>query len=246
MGRDTGPVERLSRREGVELELKGARLLAGKGALERRPYPPGQHGRGRQRPSEYATRLREKQRAKRFYGLRERQFRSAYDRAGGGAQLLRSLELRLDNVLYRLGFATTRAQARQFVVHGHIRVNERKVNVPSYQLGPGDVVALRPGSRAEAAHPRGRRARRPGPSVAARRARRAVGPGRAPAGARRHQRPCRRETHHRVLREVIRGVVRRRGRATDEAGRGRRTLCETSSANAPSVSRPRARRRWPA
>ena len=147
MGRDTGPVEKLSRREGVELELKGARLLAGKSALERRPYPPGQHGRGRQRPSEYATRLREKQKAKRFYGLRERQFRGAYDRAGGGAQMLRSLELRLDNVLYRLGFATTRAQARQFVVHGHVRVNDRKVDVPSYQLGSGDVVTLKPGSR---------------------------------------------------------------------------------------------------
>jgi small subunit ribosomal protein S4 len=149
MGRDTGPVERLSRREGVELELKGARLLAGKSALERRPYPPGQHGRGRQRPSEYATRLREKQRAKRFYGLRERQFRAAYDRAGGGAQMLQALELRLDNVLYRLGFATTRAQARQFVVHGHIRVNDHKVNVPSSQLRPGDVVALKPSSRAK-------------------------------------------------------------------------------------------------
>jgi small subunit ribosomal protein S4 len=146
MGRDTGPVEKLSRREGVELELKGARLLLGKSALERRPYPPGQHGRGRQRASEYSTRLREKQKTKRFYGLRERQFRSTYDRAGGGAQLLRSLELRLDNVVYRVGFATTRAQARQFVVHGHFRVNGRKVDVPSYQLAPGDVVTLKPGS----------------------------------------------------------------------------------------------------
>ena len=149
MGRDTGPVERLSRREGVELELKGARLLAGKSALERRPYPPGQHGRGRQRASEYATRLREKQRAKRFYGLRERQFKGAYDRAGGGAQLLQSLERRLDNVLYRLGFATTRAQARQFVVHGHVQVNGRKVDLPSYPLRLGDVVGLRPGSRVQ-------------------------------------------------------------------------------------------------
>jgi small subunit ribosomal protein S4 len=149
MGRDTGPVEKLSRREGVELELKGARLLAGKSALERRPYPPGQHGRGRQRASEYATRLREKQRAKRFYGLRERQFKGAYDRAGGGAQLLQALELRLDNVVYRLGFATTRAQARQFVVHGHLQVNGRKVDLPSYQLRSGDVVGLRAGSRVQ-------------------------------------------------------------------------------------------------
>ncbi len=149
MGRDTGPVEKRSRREGVELELKGARLLEGKGAMERRPYPPGQHGRRRQRPSEYATRLREKQKAKRFYGLRERQFRGAYERAGGGVQLLRALELRLDNVVYRLGFATTRAQARQFVSHGHVRVNGRRVDLPSARVRQGDVVSLKPGSRVE-------------------------------------------------------------------------------------------------
>jgi small subunit ribosomal protein S4 len=150
MGRDTGPVEKLSRREGVELELKGLRLLEGKSGLERRPYPPGQHGRGRQRASEYATHLRAKQRTKRFYGLREKQFRSLYERAGGGAQLLRMLELRLDNVVYRLGFATTRAQARQFVVHGHVRVNGRRVDLPSARLRPGDVIGLRPGSGVEA------------------------------------------------------------------------------------------------
>jgi small subunit ribosomal protein S4 len=147
MGRYTGPVERLSRREGVELELKGARLLAGKSAMERRDYPPGQHGRGRQRASEYGTRLREKQRTKRFYGLRERQFRGTYDRVGGGTQLLTALELRLDNVMYRLGVATTRAQARQFVVHGHVHVNGRKADVPSMQLRPGDLVSVKPGSR---------------------------------------------------------------------------------------------------
>ncbi len=149
MGRYTGPVEKLSRREGVELELKGLRLIEGKSALERRSYPPGQHGRGRQRWSEYATRLREKQKAKRLYGLRERQFKSAYQRAGGGAQLLRSLELRLDNVVYRLGFATTRAQARQFVVHGHFGVNGRRVDRPSCTLKAGDVVALVSRSRVE-------------------------------------------------------------------------------------------------
>jgi small subunit ribosomal protein S4 len=149
MGRDTGPVEKLSRREGVELELKGLRLLQGKGAMERRPYPPGQHGRGRQRASEYATHLRAKQRAKRFYGLREKQFRSLFEKAGGGAQMLRMLELRLDNVVYRLGFATTRAQARQFVVHGHVRVNGRRVDLPSARLRPGDVIGLRPGSGVE-------------------------------------------------------------------------------------------------
>ena len=149
MGRDTGPVEKRSRREGVELELKGLRLLEGKGAMERRPYPPGQHGRGRQRPSEYATHLRGKQRAKRYYGLREKQFRKVYEKAGGGTQLLRMLELRLDNVVYRLGFATTRAQARQFVVHGHVVVNGRRVDLPSARLRPGDVVGLRPGSGVE-------------------------------------------------------------------------------------------------
>jgi small subunit ribosomal protein S4 len=147
MGRDLGPVEKRSRREGVELALKGERLLAGKSAFERRPYPPGQHGRGRQRASEYATRLREKQKTKRTYGLRERQFDGAFERAGGGVQLLRALELRLDNVVYRLGFATTRAQARQFVVHGHFLVNGRKVDQPSCRLAPADVVAVRPGSR---------------------------------------------------------------------------------------------------
>ena len=149
MGRDTGPVEKRSRREGVELGLKGLRLLEGKSGLERRPYPPGQHGRGRQRPSEYATHLRGKQRAKRFYGLREKQFRNLYERAGGGTQLLTMLELRLDNVVYRLGFATTRAQARQFVVHGHVLMNGRRVDLPSARLRPGDVVGLRSGSGVE-------------------------------------------------------------------------------------------------
>jgi small subunit ribosomal protein S4 len=148
MGRDLGPVEKLSRREGVELELKGERLLAGKSGLERRPYPPGQHGRGRlRRQSEYAMRLREKQRTKRMYGLRERQFKRVYERAG--AQLLSSLELRLDNVVYRLGFATTRAQARQFVAHGHVLVNGRRVTLPSLQAAAGDVVGFKAGSHVE-------------------------------------------------------------------------------------------------
>jgi small subunit ribosomal protein S4 len=148
MGRDLGPVEKLSRREGVELELKGERLLAGKSGLERRPYPPGQHGRGRlRRQSEYAMRLREKQRTKRMYGLRERQFKRVYERAG--AQLLSSLELRLDNVVYRLGFATTRAQARQFVAHGHVLVNGRRVTLPSFQAAAGDVVGFKARSHVE-------------------------------------------------------------------------------------------------
>jgi small subunit ribosomal protein S4 len=149
MGRYRGPVEKLSRREGVQLDLKGARALAGKSALERHPYPPGQHGRRPQRPSEYRLQLREKQKAKRLYGLRERQFRRLFRRARRSGDLLRSLELRLDNVLFRLGLAATRAQARQFVVHGHIRVNGRKVDVPSVRMCPGDLVSLRPGSPVE-------------------------------------------------------------------------------------------------
>lgn len=149
MGRYRGPVEKLSRREGVQLYLKGERVLVGKSALERHPYPPGEHGRGRQRPSEYRLQLREKQKAKRLYGLRERQFRRLFRRTRGDGELLRSLELRLDNVFFRLGFASTRAQARQFVVHGHVRVNGRKVDVPSFRMRPGDRVSLRAGSPVE-------------------------------------------------------------------------------------------------
>ena len=157
MGRYTGPVERLSRREGVELFLKGERALNGKSALERRgPAPPGQHGarRGR-RPSIYGLQLREKQRAKRYYGVRERQFRryvqTASRRREGrmGEELLALLETRLDNVVYRLGFASTRAQARQFVSHGHVLVDGRRVNIPSYRVKPGDIVTMTPGSSAE-------------------------------------------------------------------------------------------------
>jgi small subunit ribosomal protein S4 len=156
MGRYTGPVEKLSRREGVELYLKGEGLLAGKSALERRPSPPGDHGRRRTRPSEYQRQLRAKQRAKRYYGLRERQFRCYVDRANRregilGDHLVRMLELRLDNVVYRLGLASTRAQARQFVTHGHVLVNDRRVDRPGYSLRPGDVVAIKARSPVEAA-----------------------------------------------------------------------------------------------
>jgi small subunit ribosomal protein S4 len=149
MGRHTGPVERLSRREGVELELKGIRRLAGKSGLERRgALPPGEHGRGRRRqPSVFAQQLRAKQVLKRIYGVRERQFRRlvreaqrSHDRTGD--RLLEFLERRLDNVLYRLGFATTRAQARQFVSHGHVLVDGRRVDIPSFRVKPGQVVTV--------------------------------------------------------------------------------------------------------
>jgi small subunit ribosomal protein S4 len=154
MGRHTGPVERLSRREGVELYLKGERALNGKSALERRgPAPPGMHGSARRRrPSIYADQLRQKQRLKRYYGVRERQLRryvrdAARRREGRmGDHLLTLLERRLDNVIYRLGFAGTRAQARQFVTHGHVLVDGRKVDIPSYALRPGQQVAIRSGS----------------------------------------------------------------------------------------------------
>lgn len=152
MGRHTGPVEKLSRREGVELGLKGERLLAGKSGLERRGAMPS---RGRPSRSPYAERLREKQRAKRYYGVRERQFRRYFAAAGRrrdqltGHALLALLELRLDNVVYRLGLATTRAQARQLVTHRHVQVNGRRADVPSIRLTPGDEVRIAPDSPVE-------------------------------------------------------------------------------------------------
>ncbi len=153
MGRYTGPTERLSRRAGVELELKGERRIARKSGLDRRAHPPGDHGhRSGRRKSTYAIQLAAKQAAKRFYGVRERQFRSyvrAAQRDTGaltGDRLLQLLELRLDNVVTRLGFAATRAQARQFVVHGHVEVNGRRCDIPSRAVAPGDVVAVRANS----------------------------------------------------------------------------------------------------
>jgi small subunit ribosomal protein S4 len=153
MGRHTGPTERLSRRAGVELELKGERRLARKSGLDRRPQPPGEHGhRSQRRRSTYAIQLAAKQAAKRFYGVRERQFRRYVERAQAstgvqtGERLLQLLELRLDNVLTRLGFAATRAQARQFVVHRHVLVNGARCDIPSRLLAPGDVVSIRPDS----------------------------------------------------------------------------------------------------
>jgi small subunit ribosomal protein S4 len=150
MGRYTGPVEKLSRREGVELFLKGERALNGKSALERRgDAPPGQHGQARRRkPSVYQTQLRAKQTAKRYYGVREGQFRRYVDKANRaqgvtGEELLVLLERRLDNVVYRLGFAGTRAQARQFVNHGHVTVDDRKVDIASYLVKSGQTIAIK-------------------------------------------------------------------------------------------------------
>jgi small subunit ribosomal protein S4 len=154
MARDLGPKCRVCRREGMKLFLKGERCLTEKCAVERRSYPPGEHGRGRIKQSEYLLQLREKQKARRYYGLLEKQFRNYYEKAAQrsgitGENLLRLLETRLDNVVYRLGFAASRAQARQVVRHGHFLVNGRRVNIPSYQVKPGDIVQIRDGSPAE-------------------------------------------------------------------------------------------------
>ena len=154
MARDTSPQCKQCRREGQKLFLKGERCLTDKCGVERRSYPPGEHGRGRQKQSEYRVQLREKQKAKRYYGVLEKQFRIYYQKASSqpgitGENLLRMLETRLDNVVYRLGFAASRAQARQLVRHGHFWVNGRRVNIPSYGVRPDDVVTLTPGSAAE-------------------------------------------------------------------------------------------------
>jgi small subunit ribosomal protein S4 len=154
MARDTGPKCKQCRREGIKLFLKGERCLTEKCAIERRSYPPGEHGRGRIKQSEYLLQLREKQKARRYYGLLETQFRNYYEKAtrqGGvtGDNLLRALETRLDNVVYRLGFAASRAQARQLVRHGHFSVNGRRVNIPSFQVKPDFVITLKAGSTAE-------------------------------------------------------------------------------------------------
>ena len=156
MARDLGPKCRICRREGMKLFLKGERCLTEKCAIERRAYPPGEHGRGRTKQSEYLLQLREKQKARRYYGILEKQFRTYYEKASRrsgitGENLLRMLELRLDNVVYRLGFAASRSQARQLVRHGHFEVNGKRVNIPSYQVGEDDVIALREGAAAKAA-----------------------------------------------------------------------------------------------
>ena len=154
MARSLGPKCKQCRREGMKLFLKGERCLTEKCAVERRSYPPGGHGRGRIKQSEYLLQLREKQKARRYYGILEKQFRNYYEKAAKaqgitGEALLRMLETRLDNVVYRLGFAASRAQARQIIRHGHFQVNGRRVNIPSFQVKPNDVVSLKAGSPVE-------------------------------------------------------------------------------------------------
>jgi small subunit ribosomal protein S4 len=152
MARYIGPVCKLCRREGMKLFLKGERCYTDKCSVTRRPYPPGQHGQGRVKLTEFAVRLREKQKVRRIYGVLERQFRTTFEKAAlakgiTGENLMSGLERRLDSVIYRMGFGTSRAQARQVVRHGHIEINGRKCNIPSAQVKPGDIVAVREGSR---------------------------------------------------------------------------------------------------
>ena len=153
MARYTGPVCRMCRRENQKLFLKGDRCYTGKCAVDRRPaQPPGQHGKGRKKLSEYGLQLREKQKTKNYYCVLESQFKKYYEMAVAkkgvtGENLLSILESRLDNVVYRLGFAMSRPEARQLVGHGHFTVNGRKVNIPSYLVKPGDVITLRDKSR---------------------------------------------------------------------------------------------------
>lgn len=152
MARYTDASCRLCRREGEKLFLKGQRCYSAKCALARRSFAPGQHGQGRKKVSEYGLQLREKQKTKRFYGILEKQFRLTFDRAvrmkgKAGENLLLLLELRLDNIIYRMGFASSRAQARQMVTHGHFLLNGKKADIPSMTLKAGDVITVRQGSR---------------------------------------------------------------------------------------------------
>ncbi|KPU26786.1 30S ribosomal protein S4 [Caloranaerobacter sp. TR13] len=155
MARYTGPVCRLCRREGLKLYLKGDRCYTDKCAIARRNYAPGQHGKSRRKLSNYGIQLREKQKVRRYYGISEKQMRKYFEMADKmkgitGENLLKVLEMRLDNVVFRLGLASTRAEARQLVTHGHFTVNGKKVNIPSYLVSIGDVIAVKEKSRSSA------------------------------------------------------------------------------------------------
>lgn len=155
MARYTGPVCRLCRREGTKLFLKGEKCYTDKCPVVRRPFPPGQHGQGRRKLSEYGVQLREKQKARRWYGVLEGQFARYMDKASRkrgqtGTMLLQMLERRLDNVVYRMGLASSRAEARQLVRHAHFTVNGKKVDIPSFQVKAGDVIAVRESSKNKA------------------------------------------------------------------------------------------------
>ena len=158
MGRYTGPSCRQCRREGTKLFLKGTKCFTEKCAVERRPYAPGQHGQAtarRRKASEYSKQLREKQKIKRIYGVSEKQFRNTFERVASqpgiaGHNLLAALETRLDNVVYRMGFAASRKAARQLIRHRHVEVDQKSVDIPSFQVQPGQEVRMRPKSREQA------------------------------------------------------------------------------------------------
>ena len=158
MGRYTGPSCRQCRREGTKLFLKGTKCFTEKCPVERRPYAPGQHGQAtarRRKASEYSKQLREKQKIKRIYGVSEKQFRNTFERVASdpgiaGHNLLAALETRLDNVVYRMGFATSRKAARQLIRHRHVEVDQKSVDIPSFQVQPGQEVRMRPKSREQA------------------------------------------------------------------------------------------------
>lgn len=152
MARYTGPLCRLCRREGMKLYLKGERCFSEKCPFDKRPFAPGQHGKEKKKLTQYGLQLRSKQTMKRIYGVLEKQFRIYYERAAKQSgdtreNLVVQVERRLDNVVYRLGFAINRRVARQLVSHGHILVNGKKVDIPSYQVRPGDVISIKDGSR---------------------------------------------------------------------------------------------------
>jgi len=152
MARYVGPVCKLCRREGMKLYLKGERCYSEKCAYTRRPYPPGQHGQGRIKLSEYAVRLREKQKVRRVYGVLERQFRGYYQAANRskgrtGEEMLALLERRLDSAVHRMGFAASRSEARQLVRHGHVQINGKRLDIPSYVVRTGDAITLTEGAR---------------------------------------------------------------------------------------------------
>jgi len=155
MARYRGPVEKIERRFGVSLNLKGERRLAGKSALEKRPYGPGQHGQRRKKVSEYGLQLNEKQKAKFMYGISEKQFRALFVEAkrktgNTGTNLITLIEQRLDNVVYRMGFASTRRFSRQLVTHGHILVDGKKLDIPSYRVKPGQKIEIKEASKTNA------------------------------------------------------------------------------------------------
>jgi len=166
MGRYTGPVCKLCRREGTKLFLKGTRCLSPKCGIESHAYPPGQHGQGRKKVSDYGQQLREKQKTRRFYGVYEKQFRGYFEEAARrrgvtGEGMLQQLETRLDNIVFRSGLVSSRAEARQLITHRHFAINGQIVNIPSYQVRPGMTIEVREKSRNSEVFQAGGTVRRP-------------------------------------------------------------------------------------